>query len=60
MKNLKVILLNPDTNETVETSPTVMTANIKTSPRHVQLVMEFNGMTHEDFKKLAVIAASAF
>jgi hypothetical protein len=57
---MKLILLNQETNETVCAVPHFVQANLESSPRHLQLVLDFHGMPHEDFNKLVNIVANAF
>lgn len=60
MKNLKLILLNPETNEVVSWSPVMLHANIDSYPRHLEVSMDFHGMPHEEFNKLATMIGNAF
>ena len=60
MNKLKVILLNPDTNESVCVTPRFVQMNIETNPRHIETVMDFHGMPHSEFKKLATMLANSF
>lgn len=60
MNKLKVILLNPDTNESVCVTPRFVQMNIESNPRHIETVMDFHGMSHGDFKKLATMIANGF
>lgn len=57
---MKLILLNQETNETVCAVPHFVQANLESSPRRLQLVLDFHGMPHEDFNKLANLVANAF
>ena len=58
--NMKLILLNPDTNESVCVTPHFVQMNIESCPRHIEAVMDFYGMPHSEFNKLATMIGNAF
>lgn len=60
MNKLKVILINPDTNESVCVTPRFVQMNIESNPRHIETVMDFRRMPNDDFKKLATMIADCF
>ena len=60
MEKLKLIIMNPETNEIISWSPVMLQAKIDSYPRHLEVVMDFHGMPHKEFSKLATMIGNAF
>lgn len=58
MNTLKLLFLNPDTNEVIIKSPDVIQAEVDDNPRRINLVLSLHGMPADEFKKLAMMVVN--